>query len=220
MVEGIQVFDCYGNPQPWAWLEREYGPIVIWPANPGPGWRVVEIRENRDLINGTATAHMLSIVGGVAAPAAAATLICRALTADGQPAVDLRIAWYWPDAPEDPPAMPVNGLPLGMRLNRAISGYTNLNGHNGFAMGGGAYYDPAKGQIGPHACWVYGANSDVLFGLGMRERSNHDHLDFTFSQTAEEPPAPPIDDELRAKVLEGLHYIQAECTALLELLAK
>lgn len=200
MPEGIAVFDAFGNQQSWAWLEREYGPIVIWPANPGPGWRLTEIRENRDLINGRATNMML--------PLAAPTLICRALTADGRAAVDLRIAWYWPDAPEDAAAMPVNGLPLGMRLGRAVSGFTNLNGDNGFAMGRGAYYDPAKGQIGPHACWVYGANSDVIYGLGMRVGSNHDHLDFVFQQTAEEPPPPPVDPEWRAVVARVITELQ------------
>jgi len=86
-------------------------------------------------------------------------------------------------------------------------------------VGGGAYYTPGQ-KRGPHACWIYGQNSDVLFGLGMRERTNHDHLDFVFGQTTEEPPAPPIDDELRAKGLEALTYIEAECAALRELLAR
>lgn len=206
MVEGIQVFDCHGQLKDWAWLKREYGPIVVWPANPGLGWHLCEIRENKDVIDGRATNHMLSIVAEVAAPLAAPTLICKALCADGRPAVDLRIAWYWPDAPEDPAAMPVNGLPLGMVLGRAITGFTNLNGDSGFAMGKGAYYSPPA--IGPHACWVYAANSDVILGLGMRAGTNHDHLDFVFRQTAEEPPSPPIDSEWRAVVAHVITELQ------------
>jgi len=223
VFENIIIRDVFGQVRDEAWLHREYGDVALHRAAPGPGWRLLEIQENRDIRDGevpqpgpvlTATESVRRI-----APLAAATLICKALSADGRPAVALRIAWYWPDAPEDAAAMPSNGLPPELRPNRAITGHTNLNGDCGFPMGGGAYYTPGQ-KRGPHACWIYGQNSDVLFGLGMRERTNHDHLDFVFGQTTEEPPAPPIDDELRAKGLEALTYIEAECAALRELLAR
>lgn len=228
MFENIIIRDVFGQVRDEAWLHREYGDVALHRAAPGPGWRLLEIQENRDVKDGEKpeAGHFVTGAGPFQriAPQAAATLICKALTADGRPAVDLPVAWYWPDAPEDPVAMPTNGLPHALWPNRAVHGFTNLNGDSGFAMGPGGYYKPGAKQ-GPHACWIYGQNSDVLFGLGMRERSNHDHLDFTFSQTAEEPPPPPPPppppvDELLAKFAEGLHYIQAECAALLELLAK
>lgn len=221
MFETVVIRDVFGIVRDEAWLRQQYGDVRLHRAAPGPGWRLREIQENRDIQEGEQPepARVAAAAGPFLriATLAAATLICKALTADGRPAVDLRIAWYWPDAPEDPGAGPTNGLPVELRPGRAVHGFTNLNGDCGFPMGRGAYYVPGQKQA-PHAAWVYGANSDVLYGLGMREASNHDHLDFVFGQTAEEPPAPPIDDSLRDKLVEGVHYIQAECAALLELL--
>lgn len=199
----VIVKDVFGNVQSWAWLVERYGSLVIHPANPGAGWRLVEIQENKDIVEAdnvtvTATAEIL----------AAPTLICKALSADGRPAVDMRVAWYWPDAPENKAVMPVNGLAEGMTWGRAVDGLTNLNGDCGFAMGRGAYYAPP--EIGPHGCWMAAQNSDVLFGLGMLKGTNHDHLDFTFRQTFDDvpPPEPEIPVE---EILSRVQVIEAQC---------
>jgi hypothetical protein len=205
------VQDLREDPQSWDWLVAKYGPVVIHPAAPGPGWRVVEIREDADIAPDDVGATAI-------APMVAPTLICKALLADGRPAVDLKVAWYWPDAPEDKAAMPANGLPEGMRPNRAINGLTNLNGDVGLGMGKGSYYFPP--EIGPHACWIYGANSEVLFGLGMRGATNHDHLNFTFRQAVEEPPVPEpeLSDFQRAVISDAVEALRDKADELAALL--
>ena len=45
----ILIYDKFGNPQSWDWLRQEFGELVVWPADSGPGWRVVELRENDDV---------------------------------------------------------------------------------------------------------------------------------------------------------------------------
>lgn len=194
----MRIFDEQGIEKNWAWLEKEFGPLVVHPAKAGPGWRLVEIHADRDL----------AVDRVQAAPLAAPTIMVKARSADGRPAVDLWIAWYWPDAPENPQAMPVNGLPVGMVPGRADRpGITNLNGDVGCAMGSGAYYFPP--EIGPHAVWVWGQNSDVILGLGMLGGTNHDHLNLVFMQTVEEEPAPqPIP---AAEVLVKVQEIAALC---------
>lgn len=186
----MKIYDVMGNERDWAWLVEKYGPLVIHLADAGPGWRLAEIHEDADLPPNVSTTRAIG-------PMAASTIVVKVLAADGRPAPDVPVAWYWPDAPKNEAGMPSNGLPVGMAWGRADGpGHTNMNGDVGFAMGGGAYYFPPC--IGPHAVWIWGANSDVVFGLGMRGATNHDHLNLTFRQTAEEPPAPqPGDWRLR-----------------------
>jgi len=205
----MKIYDEYGIERNWAWLEREFGPLVIHPAMPGPGWRLVEIHADRNIEVDRVHA---------AAPLAAPTVMVKARTADGQPAVDLWIAWYWPDAPENPQAMPVNGLPAGMRPNRADQpGITNLNGDVGLAMGRGAYYSPPA--IGPHAVWVWGQNSDVILGLGMKGGTDHDHINLVFEQSVVDEP-PVVDPEVPvSEVLARVQVIEAQCAEIRNLLA-
>jgi hypothetical protein len=178
----MKIVDCTGTERDWTWLAANYGMPVIHGAAAGPGWRLVELREVKD--------HPGREIR------ATNTLIVAALQADGRPAPDLRVAWYWPDAPEDPDAAPTNGLPPQIRPGRAVSGTTNLNGHVGFGMGGGAYYWPDQGQIGPHAVWIHGANSDVILGLGMIAATAHNHIDPVYQYTAgdSEPVIPPPEE--------------------------
>jgi hypothetical protein len=202
----MKIYDEYGIERNWAWLEREFGPLVIHPAMPGPGWRLVEVHADRNIKPDRVQA----------APLAAPTVMVKARSADGRPAVDLWIAWYWPDAPENPQAMPVNGLPAGMRPNRADQpGITNLNGDVGLAMGPGAYYAPPA--IGPHAVWVWGQNSDVILGLGMKGGTDHDHINLVFEQSVVDEPAPqPIPT---AEVLARVERIAALCAEIRSLLS-
>lgn len=198
----MKIFDVLGNERDWAWLEAKYGPLVIHVANPGPGWRLAEIREDADL------PENVSVTWGIA-PMAAPTIMVKLLAADGRPAVDMPVAWYWPDAPRNEAGMPSNGLPVGMVWGRADGpGITNLNGDVGFAMGRGGYYFPP--EIGPHATWVWGANSDVVLGLGMKGATNHDHLNVVFQQWSGEPE--PHD--WRASVMAALEMLGRVSTEL------
>lgn len=198
------VYDRHGNRQPWPWLKDRFGPLVIHPKGPGPGWVCTELHENADL-------HASD-------DAAAPIIMVKALTQNGDPAPDVLVAWYWPDAPENPDAGPANGLPAGMRPGRADRpGATNAAGDVGFAMGGGAYYFPPN--IGPHATWIYGAatNSDVVFGLGMLGGTNHDSLwaVFQYVPAGEPPPAPPETGGLR----QALAALEAAIAAVREALS-
>lgn len=189
----IRIVDCDGVERDWPWLVARYGALVIHPAAPGPGWRIIEIWENADpsTVQGDAPA----LVSPFAGVNAAAVIVVKTRSAGGAPIPDVRVAWYWPDAPVDGEAGPANGLPAGMRPSRAVNGSTNGDGVVGFGMGNGAYYWPNEGQIGPHAVWVYGVhtNSDVILGLGMLGGTNHSSLwpVYEWQQGAPEPPAPP-----------------------------
>lgn len=186
-----KVFDRYGNEKSWEWLVEHYGPVVVHPANPGGGWRCIELHENADLAGGAkATPHIGTVFNGIMA---ASVIMVHFQNADGSPFQGHRVAWYWPDAPDDANCGPVNGVPDGMQPNRSAKpGETNMNGDVGFGMGGGAYYFPPN--IGPHAVWAYGneVNSDVVFGLGMLGGTNHNSLWPVFQwDEGEEPPEPP-----------------------------
>ena len=159
---GIDIYDYDGNKVDEAWLEAEFGNVRVHPMT-GPGWYVKAIRAKR---------------GDVA-------FIARL----NEPNVD--VAWYWPDAPEDQNAGPENGLPPGVIPGRAFKGTTNENGEAGFAMGTGAYYDPATHE-GPHAAWVYGAYSQVLTGIGMLVGTNHNHPNAEWEYR--DDPTPPNGD--------------------------
>jgi hypothetical protein len=180
----VRIIDRDGNEQSWAWLCQRYGEPIIRTADPGLGWRIAELREIKDPPQGAQLA-------AAASPAATNTLIVSTRGANGRPAAGVNVAWYWPDAPENPAAMPTNGLPLQVRPNRAVIGPTNDNGDAGFGMGRGAYYWPTRDEIGPHAAWIAGANSDVILGLGMIAGTAHDHIDVIFQQASPEDPPPP-----------------------------
>lgn len=168
----IKVYDINGKERDMAYLKAKFGNFVIHPAAAGPGWRITTLRE-RD---------------GIAA------IIQSGKLPDGSPATGIKVAWYWPDAPEDPRAGPANGLPAGMVPNRCFVGVLNESGDCGHPMGQGAYYWPDRGEVGPHACWMYGSgtNSDVLAFIGMIAATNHLHFDPEFTWV-EEPVEPPVD---------------------------
>lgn len=215
----VQVFDRYGKEQDWAWLEANYGPVVIHPADEGAGWRVAEIHENGDPVQGVQARQ--SHVEAVFGIQAAAIILVQAQHADGQPAEGVQVAWYWPDAPVDPQAGPANGLPEGMVPDRCDGpGRTDGNGNTGFAMGGGAYYFPPN--RGPHAVWIYGkqTNCDVVWGLGMLGGTNHDSLwpVFRWSE-GEEPPPPPPDECPVEEILRRVKVVERQCKKIRGLLS-
>lgn len=186
----MRIYDRDGNEQSWSWLCQRYGEPIIRTADAGLGWRIAELREIKD----PPAAADAAAPAGPASPAATNTLIVSTRGANGRPAAGINVAWYWPDAPENPTAMPTNGLPLQVRPGRAVIGPTNDNGDAGFGMGRGAYYWPTRGEIGPHAAWIAGANSDVILGLGMIAGTAHDHIDVVFQQSEPEEPEPPTPD--------------------------
>lgn len=207
----------YGEERPWSELVDTWGNIVYHPAPANPGdvvWRCTHLIARRPIEpedEHKITDEMESWLSLVR-PFEAAAIICQFLHEDGLPAGGLRVAWYWPDAPEDIHIGPEGGVPGIVRSNRGVHGQTNLMGIIGHPMGGGAFYWPSQGQIGPHATWAYGTatKSDVIAGLGMLGGTNHDHLDAIFEQVTEgtapppQPPTPPVN-----RVLEQLAIIEA-----------
>ena len=165
----IKVYDAGGNPRSLDWLRGKYGPFVIYdppPLEEGEEdyvWRITTLRER------------------VKAPA---TLIFKVIDEEGNPIPDLKVAWYWPDVKHDPDCGPMGAPFEGVNAGRAEFGTTNANGEFGAAMGGGAYYNPAIGEKGPHAGWGYGSGtrSQLILGLGMVTLTNHDHFDVEYTQ--------------------------------------
>jgi hypothetical protein len=198
------VLDADGNPRSLDWLRDKYGPFVIYnapPLRPGENprtWRITTLREKR---NAPATIVVKTL--------------SRAERGDLQPQAGVKVAWYWPDADLDAAAGPVGAPFEGVTPNRAVHGYANGEGDTGFAMGDGAYYWPDRGERGPHALWIYGAEtrSDLFLGLGMLPGTNHDHIDVEYMlMDDEEEPEPETEDDLLGlmrQVVEQLARIAA-----------
>lgn len=176
----IKVYDWQGNERDIDYLKGEYGDFVVQPAanGDGPVYKIAVLREQVD---------------------APASILVTVKDKEGQPLEGVPVAWYWPDAPADDNAGPLGGVLPGMRPNRCVTGLTNANGDVGFGMGGGAYYWPDQGEIGPHAVWMHGADtrSDLILGLGMVAATNHNHFDVEYARLDEdtEPPDPPDPPE-------------------------
>jgi hypothetical protein len=164
MPADVTVYDKSGQVQSLEWAQLKYGPFVIYPApTPADGqalaWKLTALREKND-----------------------STFIAHAASEAGKPVPGTRICWYWPDAPRLDDAGPMEAPYEGIAANRAVSGFANVNGDVGFAMGPGAHYFAANGERGPHAAWMHGDNtrSDVLLGIGMIP-DDHLHLDATWA---------------------------------------
>jgi hypothetical protein len=189
----IKVFDWQGQQRDLAYLKGKYGNFIIQPAAAGEG-SAFYITVLREKVN------------------TAATVVVRVTDANGVPLQDIRIAWYWPDAPADPNAGPMGSVPPQMRPNRCVNGMSNPDGDVGFGMGHGAYYFPNQGQIGPHAAWIYGTNtrSDLILGLGMVGGTNHDHFDVEYARLESEPPPPPPGECPKEEILAEMSKIEAD----------
>ena len=197
-MTGILVYDWRGQLRDLAYLRARYGDFVIREPAPGtgPAYRVRALRERAD---GDFDPAALARLRGTPAEAewwasvlsgrAAATFIARVVDADGQPLPGVRVAFYWSDAPIEPDAGPAGGVLPGMVPGRADVGTTSDNGDVGWGMGKGAYYWPGKGEIGPHAVWVAGANtrSAIVLGFGMVAMTAHYGFDVEFERRAGEP---------------------------------
>jgi hypothetical protein len=176
----IKVYDWEGNERDLAYLRGKYGDFIIQDAAEGEGlaFKISALREKVET---------------------AATLVVTVADDEGNPLEGVRVAWYWPDADVDPNAGPKGGVPQQMRPERAISGTTNMNGDVGFGMGGGAYFWPDQGEIGPHATWIHGpeTRSDLIYGLGMIAATNHNHFDVEYRQTLLEEEEPVQTEGVR-----------------------
>lgn len=203
----ITVLDDQGNRKDLEWLRGKYGNFRIKPAAPGSGpvYKIVKLKE---IIN---------------APGSISAFV---ETAEDTPAVNLAVAWYWPDAPEDADAGPLGGVLEGMRPGRALTVFTKENGEVAPGIGHGSYYFPQEGQVGLHAYWVHGAQtrSDLIHGLGMVGQTNHSHFQTTFRRFEQDPDdngggaaTPPI--ECPEEMLAELDKIEAAINAMRDMLA-
>ena len=180
----IAVLDKTGTRQTMAWAIAKYGPFIIYPAPPPPegstgkAWKITALREKND-----------------------ATFIARTSDSQGKPAPGVPVCFYWPDAPALDNAGPMGAPFDGVTPNRAVLGYANVNGDTGFPMGPGAHYDAARGERGPHAAWMRGADtrSDLFLGIGMIF-DDHLHLDAEWSLVDDEGEEEQPSTELEALV--------------------
>lgn len=195
----IKVYDYQGNLRDMAYLKGKYGNFIIQSAAEGEG-PVFKISTLREKVS------------------TAATLVVRVVDEEAHALEGIRVAWYWPDAPTDPNAGPLGGVLPQMNPNRCVTGLTNPAGDVGFGMGGGAYYFPNQGQIGPHAAWIHGATtrSDLILGLGMLGGTNHDHFDVEFTRLEEEPgpPGPGPGVCPKEEILAEVSKIEAAMTSI------
>jgi hypothetical protein len=90
----------------------------------------------------------------MAAATGYATFRIRVLDENRDPVADYPVDWYWTDG--------------------HIPSQTNAEGWAEFAMGGGAYYQPGLGQVGPH--WVT-VGGTTIWGIGMILYTEHNHFD-------------------------------------------
>lgn len=173
----VKVYDKYGVERTLAWLYDEFGNVEIEaPPDPaGTYFEIVELREIDDIQPG----HQ------VAGADAYAAIVTKVLDENGAAMPGVTAVFWWPDAPNFPGA--------GWH-NRGVGGATGPGGTVDFAMGPGAFYNPANAQ-GPHHLWIYGeGSSQIIRGLGMIAGTNHRHLDVTFQRQGSQPPDPPPGD--------------------------
>lgn len=180
-----KIFDKEGQERDWAWLIARFGDVTISQSTYEQVYRLVEIREQEG-------------------PAA---LIPSLLDEEGQPVPGVQVIRYWPGAPE----LPVWDPPPERWKNRGVHGKTNDEGHIGFGMGGGDYYD-SQTETGASSIWVgeLGWGSDCIHGLGMLAATNHIHLNPTFQRQeggGNGNGEPPVEGDALERIAAALEYI-------------
>jgi hypothetical protein len=180
----VLVIDKYGNQQTLAWLFQNFGPLEIltegnhYDGIVDPAFRLVKLVEVDDLPNQKAANR----------PEAAASIRVQVLDIAGKPVPGVSVVWWYSSAPQRPGAG---------HLEQGDLGTTNGEGVVAFAMGRGAYYDPASVK-GPHDVWLFGPGmSERVSGLGMIAGTNHRHLDITFQRAKDTEPDPSTADKIR-----------------------
>jgi hypothetical protein len=168
----IPVIDLQKKTEiPWHEFVQEFGAPKIKPLPPSTsGWRIVRLEVDRS--------------GGNSA-------FVTVLGPDNKPKQAEPVAFYWPDANQDPGCGPAGAVLPEINAGRCFSARTKEDGRVDFAMGRGAYYF-APG-VGPHAAWMYGQESEVILGLGMLGGTEHWHYNvvFQWSQGNNVLPSPP-----------------------------
>jgi hypothetical protein len=144
----LLIYDMYGTLQDWDWLGGRFGDVTL-----DRGTGVAKVVELHEVEGDTSLTLWLQ-------------------DASGQPVVGQEVVFTWPDAPDE-----LEPHQQACGLTRGVVGYTKPTGEVGFGMGGGAYYDPDAGMVGPHTVWVVREGTDCLGGLGMLAFTNHIHLD-------------------------------------------
>ena len=192
------IYDALGNLKTLDWLRAKYGNVEAHTLpTTGPCWRVFALVEDADYPKHS---KPTVIPSWWPKPAATAALVAKTLTADGDPAAEVPVARYWPDAPILPPNQ-AHWQPRG------VIGYTNVEGDTGFGMGNGDYYTP---PLQEGASWIWIAQPDLaseaVAGLGMLAGTNHAHMNavFQFDPGHEDPPPPDeqlLDVALRIEAL-------------------
>jgi len=182
-VDKPQVFDYEGRERDWDWLVSTFGAVrmehVKLPEGVNKVFRLVKLQDTQG----------------------AGVQVVHVVDEEGNPLEGVRVARYWPDAPE----LPAWPRPTSMWRRRGVYGETNVNGDIGFGMGAGDYY--YEPRLGASAVWVADERgpSDLITGLGMVGGTPHRHLDVHFqlqeieSEPVEEPvvaepaPFPPAE---------------------------
>ncbi|MGD8903839.1 MAG: hypothetical protein PVH95_00530 [Anaerolineae bacterium] len=147
VLPDLAIYDMDGVLQDWDWLVDTFGPV--------------------ELVSGTDAAKVIEL----RAADGYATLLVRVENSHGEPLVGQEVVFHWPDAPELPAEKQACGL------DRGVVTLTKETGTAEFPMGGGSYYNPDLGDVGPHVVWILRAGTDCLRGLGMLTLTNHVHLD-------------------------------------------
>ena len=166
-----QVFDHRGQERDWDWLISTFGAVrmerVKVPSGVNKVFRLVKLQDMQG--PGVQVVHVSD--------------------KEGNPLEGVRVARYWPDAPE----LPAWPRPTSMWRRRGVYGETNVNGDIGFGMGAGDYY--YEPRLGASAVWVADERgpSDLISGLGMVGGTAHRHLDVYFQLQEVEPK--PAEEE-------------------------
>lgn len=200
-----------GTPWTMSDMKAKYGNFIIWPAyldGIQVGDPYVKITKLEERTDGTSSA------------------IFRLKYEDGVPCVGADIVWYWRDAPALNDAGPMGGVVppeycIGtdaMKADVGVRGVTNDDGCVGPGMGGGAWYNPSHGVIGPHAHWVRGSGirSDIFLGIGMLvlpdgQGTNHWHINVeaTVLRWTGEEPEEPEPNEVAQIMLDWVEAVRA-----------
>lgn len=111
------------------------------------------------------------------------TFRLRVVDEDDNPIAGITTVFGWPDG--------------------QATGITDGDGYSEFAMGGGAWYEPAETAGPHHISLVAGGPSDVLHGIGMVLGTWYNHFNAVMRYGSVEPP-----DLVVVELLEAQEHIQ------------
>ena len=176
MFEGVVITDENGDVKDEAWLRGRFGNIQIRKAEPGDGYRVIALHENRG----------------------AAVLQLMVLDKDGNLAGGILTARRWPYHEPNPGLEPLPPV-IATWFDSGPCGRTKDDGVNGFGTGGGDVYWPQDGDMGASTIWVEG-RSDAVEGLGILQETGYPHIEPVFQFKSDTPPPP---DEIRKLIMDA-----------------